>query len=70
MSYSPDQSGANVLRGATYKAHLRAEVHISLELQGAGCDAIDALAVASGSVFKVSTVPEVAQQFRFAGLGQ
>lgn len=70
MSTSNDLTGANVLRGATYKAYLRAEVHISLEFQGAGCDAIEALAAASGSLFKASTVPEVAQQFRFAGLGQ
>ena len=59
-----------MLKGAKYNAYLPAEVHISLEFQGAGCDAVKALAAAAESVFKVSTVPEVAQQFRFAGLGQ
>ena len=59
-----------MLKGAKYKAYLPAEVHIGLEFQGAGCDAVRGLATAAESVFKVSMIPEVAQQFRFAGLGQ
>ena len=65
-----DRSGANLLKGAKYNAYLPAEVHISLEFQGAGCDAVKALATSAESIVKVSTVPEVAQQFRFAGMGQ
>ena len=64
------RSGASVLKGAKNKTYLPAEVHISLEFQGAGCDAIKALADTAENVFRVSMVPEVAQQFRFAGMGQ
>ena len=70
MSTSIHKSGAVMRKGAKYRAYLPAEVHISLEFQGAGCDAIKALADAAESVLRVSTVPEVAQQFRFAGMGQ
>lgn len=59
-----------MLKGAKYSAYLPAEVHISLEFQGAGCDAVKALAAAAESMFKVSTTPEIAQQFHFAGLGK
>ncbi|KAL3133757.1 Protein Xrp2 [Trebouxia sp. C0010 RCD-2024] len=49
-------------------ASLQAKAHISLEFRGAGCDVVEALANASEGVVRTSTLPQVAQHFRFAGL--
>ncbi|KAL3143302.1 hypothetical protein ABBQ38_002143 [Trebouxia sp. C0009 RCD-2024] len=51
-------------------ATLQAKAHISLEFHGAGCDVVEALANATEGVVKMSTLPQVAQHFCFAGLEQ